>query len=407
MATNSRQEFAGASLVRSALVAGSALPAGNRATVNLYSEGEKEKRAEAGAGPSPADSAILCGTAENTASHDLPDPLDNPEGVRLFRWGILGTGTIAGKFAEGLRFTRGAVLQAVGSRTAANAEEFGTLYHIPHRHASYEALANDPEVDIIYIATPHPMHKGNSILCLESGKAVLCEKPFTINRREAEEVVACARKHNRFLMEAMWTRFLPVAEQARTWIQEGVLGEIRMVRADFGFRSDDIEEPRLFDPEMGGGGLLDVGIYPISLAAMVLGVHPVKITSMAVIGPTGVDDQNMVALQYANGAIAVASSAVRTETPQDACIIGEKGFLTLHPFFWRGDTVTLSLAGQAPRTVHLPLRGNGYNYEAEAVMQCIRSGKTECETMSLDDTIALMGILDAARAQWGLRYPME
>lgn len=323
------------------------------------------------------------------------------------RWGILGTGNIARQFAEGLKSARGAALQAVGSRTREGAETFGEAFNVPHRHASYEALAADPDVDVVYVATPHPLHKGNSILCLEAGKAVLCEKPFTINRREAEEVVACARRHNLFLMEAMWTRFLPTVMQAAAWVREGVIGEVRMVRADFGFRADYKEESRLFAPEMGGGGLLDVGIYPISLAAMVLGAHPVKVTSMAVLGPTGVDDQNMVALQYANGAIAVAASAVRTETPQDACIIGEKGFITLHPLFWKGDTVTLTVHGSEPETRVLPLAGNGYNYEAEAVMDCMRAGKTECDVMGLEDTVALMGILDTARSQWGLRYPME
>lgn len=325
----------------------------------------------------------------------------------IIRWGILGTGNIARQFAEGLKFAKGAALHAVGSRTRESAETFGNLFHVPHRYGSYEALANDPDVDVIYIATPHPMHKSNSIRCLEAGKAVLCEKPFTINRNEAEELVACARRNNRFLMEAMWTRFLPVVRQAAAWVREGAIGDVRMIRADFGFRAAYEEEPSLFNPAMGGGGLLDVGIYPISLAAMFLGVNPVTITSLAHIGPTGVDEQNMVLLQYAGGAIAVAAGAVRTETPQDACIIGEKGFITLHPLFWRGEKATLSLNEGEPETVHLPLVGNGYNYEAEAVMECLRSGKTECDLMPLDDSVALMGILDTARAQWGLRYPME
>lgn len=323
------------------------------------------------------------------------------------RWGILGTGNIARQFAEGLKSARGAVLQAVGSRTRETAEQFGAAFDIPHRHESYEALAADPEVDVVYVATPHPLHKGNAILCLEAGKAVLCEKPFTINRCEAEEVVACARRNQRFIMEAMWTRFLPTVRQAASWVREGVIGDVRMIRADFGFRADYNEESRLFDPSMGGGGLLDVGIYPVSLAALFLGVNPVNITSAATIGPTGVDDQNVIVLHYANGALAVAASAVRTETPQDACIIGEKGFITLHPLFWRGDTITLSVQGRDPETLHLPLTGNGYNYEAEAVMDCMRAGKTECDLMTLEDTVALMGILDTARAQWGLRYPME
>lgn len=323
------------------------------------------------------------------------------------RWGILGTGNIAHQFAEGLKSARGAVLQAAGSRSQATADVFADKFNIPHRHASYEALANDPQVDVVYIATPHPMHKPNAILCLEAGKAVLCEKPFTINKGEAEAVVACARKHNLFLMEAMWTRFLPTVAKVREWLQEGRIGDVRMVRADFGFRAGYNEESRLFAPNMGGGGLLDVGIYPISLAAMALGVRPKEIISVAEIGPTGVDDQNMVTMKYANGALAITASAIRTNTPQDALFMGETGSIYLHAPFWRGEQLTLSVDGRDPETVTLPMEGNGYNYQAEAVMECMRAGKTECETMPLDDTIALMEIMDTARAQWGLRYPIE
>lgn len=323
------------------------------------------------------------------------------------RWGILGTGNIAHQFAEGLKSARGAVLQAVGSRSQATADVFADKFNIPHRHASYEALANDPQVDVVYVATPHPMHKPNAILCLEAGKAVLCEKPFTINKGEAEAVVACARKHNLFLMEAMWTRFLPTVAKVREWLQEGRIGDVRMVRADFGFRAGYNEESRLFAPNMGGGGLLDVGIYPISLAAMALGVRPKEIISVAELGPTGVDDQNMVTMKYANGALAITASAIRTNTPQDALFMGETGSIYLHAPFWRGEQLTLSVDGRDPETVTLPMEGNGYNYQAEAVMECIRAGKTECEIMPLDDTIALMGIMDTARAQWGLRYPIE
>ncbi|HDP35761.1 MAG TPA: Gfo/Idh/MocA family oxidoreductase [Candidatus Hydrogenedentes bacterium] len=323
------------------------------------------------------------------------------------RWGILGTGNIARQFAEGLKSAEGAILSSVGSRTPETADAFADKYGIPRRHASYEALAQDPEVDAIYIATPHPMHKDNSILCLESGKATLCEKPFTINQKEAIEVVECARKNNLFLMEAMWTRFLPTLVETRKWLAGGVIGEPLMVRSDFGFRAGYNEESRLFDPKMGGGGLLDVGVYALSMAAMVLGTKPEQITSVATLGKSGVDEQNAVLLRYSDGAIAITASAIRTETPQDTLIIGSEGTIYLHAPFWRGTQVTLSVNGKEPETMEFALRGNGYNYEAEAVMECMRAGKTECDVMPLDDTIAIMGIMDEARAQWGLKYPME
>ncbi len=323
------------------------------------------------------------------------------------RWGILGAGNIARQFAKGLAAAPGAALVAVGSRTQENADRFADEFDIPRRHPSYASLADDPEVDAIYVATPHPMHKDNTICCLEAGKAVLCEKPFAINRREAEAMAACARAQGRFLMEAMWTRFLPTVVKTREWLAAGVIGEPLMVRADFGFRAGYDEESRLFAPEMGGGGLLDVGIYPISLAAMVLGTHPEQVAALATLGPTGVDDQNVVSFRYANGAMAITASAIRTNTPQDAHIIGAEGSIYIHSPFWNGSMVTLSVNGREPKTLELPMRGNGYNYEAEAVMACMRAGKTECDVMTLDDSIAIMDILDTARAQWGLKYPME
>ena len=323
------------------------------------------------------------------------------------RWGILGTGNIAHQFAKGLQSADGAALCAVGSRSQETADRFGDAHDVPRRHASYEALANDPELDVIYIATPHPMHKDNSMLCLDGGKAVLCEKPFTINQQEAAALAAHARMRNLFLMEAMWTRFLPTLIKTRALIAEGAIGKPLMVRADFGFRADYNEESRLFAPEVGGGGLLDVGIYPISLAAMVFGPHPDLVSSLAVLGPTGVDDQNAVVFRYPDGGIAVTTSAIRTNTPQDAHIIGESGWIHLHTPYWRGTTMSLVRNGAEPETMELPFTGNGYNYQAEAVMDCLRAGKTECEIMPLDESIAIMGILDAARAQWGLKYPME
>ena len=323
------------------------------------------------------------------------------------RWGILGTGGIARKFAEGLKTAGGATLTAVGSRSQESADKFGKKFNVPRCHVSYELLAQDPEVDVIYIATPHPLHKDNSILCLESGKAVLCEKPFTINRREAEELVSCARSKNLFLMEAMWTRFLPTLVKARELLAEGLIGEPRMVRSDFGFRAGYDEESRLFEHKMGGGGLLDVGIYSISLAAMVLGTKPDQVASLAAMGKTGVDEQNTVNFSYSNGAIAMTASAVRTNTPQDTHIIGENGWIHLHSPFWNGTTLTLAIDGKAPETMEFPMRGNGYNYEAEAVMDCMRAGKTESEIMPLDDSIAIMDIMDRARAQWGLKYPTD
>jgi len=323
------------------------------------------------------------------------------------RWGILGTGAIAKKFAEGLRDAPGASLLAVGSRSQASADAFGDAYNVPNRHPSYAALAQDPEVDVIYVATPHSLHKENSILCLRAGKAVLCEKPFTINADEARELVDTARTQHQFLMEGMWTRFIPAIVKAHDLLNQGAIGEVRMLNAHFGFRAEDDEAGRLLAMELGGGSLLDVGVYPIALAFMVFGGAPQQITSMAYLGEAGVDEQAGFLLGFAGGAIAVCSSAVRTTTPYDAWIMGTTGMLRIHAPFWCSEAITLIPENGEPTTYNLPLGGNGFNHEATAVMECLRASQREHPRMPLDESIQIMETMDTIRAQWGLKFPME
>ena len=322
------------------------------------------------------------------------------------RWGILGTGGIAKTFAQGLAVLPDAELVAVGSRSQAAADAFGDAFDVPHRHASYAALAEDPDVDVVYVATPHSLHRDNSILCLQAGKAVLCEKPFAINTVEAEEVIALARKNGRFLMEAMWTRFLPVVERARRLLAEGAVGEVRMISVDFGFRAPLDPHSRLFDPHLGGGALLDVGVYCVSLASMVFG-PPARIASMAHLGQTGVDEQAAVILGYDGGQLAVLTAAIRTNTPQEALLLGTEGQIRIYSPWWRPTTLTLSIQGQEDEVMHFPFEGNGYNYEIAEVMRCLRAGRSESDVLPLDETMAIMRTMDQIRAQWGLRYPME
>lgn len=322
------------------------------------------------------------------------------------RWGILGTGNIARKFATGLSVLDDATLVAVGSRTKASADTFADQFSIPHRHSSYGDLVGDPEVDVIYIATPHSLHKRNMLLCLQAGKAVLCEKPFTINAGEAQAAINAARSRRLFLMEAMWTRYLPIMVEVRRLIAEGAIGEVRMVAADFGYRAAFDPERRTFNPALGGGALLDVGVYPISLASMLLGA-PDRIASLAELGQTGVDEQSAMVLGYPGGQLAVLYTAVRTNTPQDATIMGTEGFIRIHSQWWVPKAMTLHQAGKEPQLIEMPLTGNGYNYEAAEVHACLRAGKLESDVMPLDETLAIMQTMDRIRAQWGMRYPME
>ncbi len=324
--------------------------------------------------------------------------------ARPIRWGILGTGSIAQLFAQALRSLDDADLKAVGSRTQASADTFGKDFGVRHRHASYAALAGDPEVDIVYVATPHALHEDNSVLCLDAGKAVLCEKPFTINRAQSENVIRAAAKNGRFLMEAMWTRFIPAVQQAAAWIRDGAIGDVRMVQASFGFRD---EEEKLFDPALGGGSLLDVGVYPITLAHLAFGGPPTRIESLATLGKNGVDEQAGILLGHANGGLAVLASAIRTRTPYGAFIMGTDGMIRLHGTFWNATEVSLVPAQGEPTTLAFPHACNGYEYEAREAQTCLRAGRLESEIMPHRITLEVMDTLDAIRRQWGLRYPME
>lgn len=321
------------------------------------------------------------------------------------RWGILGTGGIAHKFARGLQAAPGAELAAVGSRSQGTADAFGDAFGIPRRHASYEALANDPEIDVIYIATPHPMHKDNSLLCLDGGKAVLCEKPFTLNAAEAEAMITVARQKGLFLMEAMWTRYLPAVVKTRQLIADGVLGEIRMIMADFGFRFKGGPEHRLLNPALGGGALLDAGVYPISFVSMIFG-PPTRVMSMADMGPTKVDEQAAILLEHDQGRLALIAAAVTTALPSQAIIMGTEGRLTVHGPIYCPTRLTLTRDGQ-DEVIEMPLEGNGYNYQAAEVMNCLHSGQLESKIMPLAETLSIMKTMDEVRAPWGLKYPTE
>jgi len=322
-----------------------------------------------------------------------------------FRWGILGPGKIAHSFARDLRYVPGATLVGVGSRSIERANAFGDEFGALRRYGSYEELVADQEVDAIYIATPHPMHAENSLLCLRAGKAVLCEKPFTINAREAQQVIDEARSRKLFLMEAMWTRFLPVMVRLRQMIKEGVIGEARMVQADFGFRKEIDLKSRFFDLNLGGGGLLDVGIYPLTLSAMLFG-PPTDMASLANLGISGVDEENAFILRHVSGALSMLTSGVRLATQQDAMILGTEGRIRIPSSWWNSKSMELIRDGKT-EIIECPFEGEGYHFEAMEVERCMRAGLTESKIMSLDETLSIMQTMDALRKQWGMKYPNE
>ncbi|MAS35775.1 MAG: dehydrogenase [Anaerolineaceae bacterium] len=322
------------------------------------------------------------------------------------KWGILSTGNIAKQFARGLAVLPDAELVAVGSRSQESADAFGDMFNVKRRYASYEALVADEDVDAIYIGTPHSYHKENTLMCLAAGKAVLCEKPFAINAQQASEMINFAREKKVFLMEAMWTRFVPIFVHLRELLAQQVIGDIRMIQVDFGFRTKFNPEGRLFKPELGGGALLDVGIYPVSLASMIYGA-PDRIVSMAHLGETGIDENSAMIFGYDGGALAVLSTAIRTNTPHLAIINGTDGRITIHSRWWVPTRMTVEIFGKETTEIELPMTGNGYNYEAAEVARCLREGLLESDVIPLDETLSIMQTLDEIRSQWHLKYPME
>jgi len=321
-------------------------------------------------------------------------------------WGILGTGKIAHQFAAALRHLPGAELGAVGSRSSDSAQRFADEFGIPRRYGSYAELVNDPQIEVIYVATPHSCHAGNSRLALNAGKAVLCEKPFTINVAQARDVIGLARERKLFLMEAMWTRCFPLMDKLRWLLASGAIGEARQLTADFGFRAGHRDEPRLFGPEFGGGALLDVGVYPVSMASLLFG-PPTRIVSAANLGATGVDEEAAMILTHRGGELAVLHTAIRLDTAQEAIITGTQGRMRIHSPWWRPVAMTVSRESKSDESFEFPVEGNGYEYEAQEVMDCLRSGKLESPLMPLNESLSIMETLDTLRGQWGLKYPME
>jgi predicted dehydrogenase len=327
----------------------------------------------------------------------------------MIRWGILGSGHIAKKFASDLLLVKDARLVAVGSRSAAGAASFAEAFPVQYQHDSYEALAANPEVDVIYIATPHNLHCENTLLCLEHGKAVLCEKPFAMNGRQTKAMIDLAREKKVFLMEALWTKFLPQYNKVQELLKEGTIGDIKSVLVNFGFRPVAPVNSRLFDPALGGGTIMDIGIYNVFMALSVLG-KPDVIEATMTPAATGVDEQCAVLFRYHNGAMAQLFSSFFTDLPIEADICGTQGRIKLTSRFFdaraqiewytgRMDTRQLIEVPQEP--------GNGYQYQARHVNECLQQGLTESPVMRFEDTLTLMEMLDKIRQVAGIRYPAD
>lgn len=322
------------------------------------------------------------------------------------RWGILATGGIAHSFASDLRVAERNIV-AVGSRRAEASQVFAAEFDIPHPHASYEDLVADPDVDIVYIATPHPFHAENAILALEHGKHVLVEKPFALNAAEAAAVREVARARGLLAMEAMWSRYLPHMVRIREIVAAGTLGEIRSVFADHTQRISADPSHRLNALELGGGALLDLGIYPVSFAWDILG-EPATVTARARLADTGADAEVATIFTHASGAVSTSLSSSRAAGPNTAHIVGTEARIDIDRT-WYAPTSFRVIApdGAIVEDYVTDIAGKGMQFQALAAEQVIAAGGTDSPLLGIDETVAIMATLDEVRRQIGVRYPGE
>lgn len=321
-----------------------------------------------------------------------------------FKWGIIGPGRIAEKFATDIQAVPGAEVYAIASRSGG--QSFARKFDVPVVYDQYQDLAEDPQVDAIYIATPHLFHFENARLCLEAGKPLLVEKPITVNAADAAALFELARSKGVFLMEALWTRYLPIFQTIRTWLESGVVGEVVAIQSSFCFKGKDDEKDRWLNPELAGGSLLDLGIYPIALSQWIMQQNPANIQALASIGKTGVDTTLSAIMQYPGGVISQFITSFEFQSQSRMSIYCTKGAIHTGNNFSTATSATLETNGKTT-TINEGFRASGFEYEIEEAMDCIRQGLLESPRMSHADSLANIQLMDAIRAQIGLKYPFE
>ena len=326
-----------------------------------------------------------------------------------FKWGVISPGRIAHTFAKALKVVPNATIHAVASSSQERADVFAAEYGIPHAYDDYAALVANPDIDAVYIASLHQQHYAHTKLALEAGKPVLCEKPFTVNAKETKELLDLAAEKKLFLMEAVWTRYLPIYETVRKWLDKGKIGDVTLLQSSFGFNPERNERGRLLNPELAGGTLLDIGIYPITVSQWVLGANPVSFNAHALIGNTGVDELLSVNLIYENGVVSQFTSTFLTQAENNFYIYGSKGYIRISGPFWGATEATLVIDGQKKKskTKKKPFKVNGFEYEIKEAMHCIKEGLLESPATTHAHTLATMELMDNIRAEIGVKYPFE
>ncbi|PCH70350.1 MAG: dehydrogenase [Bacteroidales bacterium] len=320
-------------------------------------------------------------------------------------WGILGAGKIAKKFAEDFKVVDNGKITAVASRSQDRSNKFADEFKIPEAYSSYEEMVKNPDIDVVYVATPHNFHLEHASLCLNNGKSVLCEKPVTVNSAEFELLQNLAKEKNLFFMEALWTYYLPAILQAMDWIKKGKIGDVKQVQVSFGYTGDMDKKMRLANPDLAGGALLDIGIYGIAIAELVFDEELEEIQSMAHFSDTGIDDYNSIQLKYKSGGMAQISSSFVSELKNEAVIYGTKGRIEI-PQFWMAKKAFLITTDEKLEFIN-KMPQMGYNHEAFAVNELLKKGAIESSVVPLVKSKRILSIMDQVREQIGLKYPFE
>lgn len=319
--------------------------------------------------------------------------------------GILGAGSIARQMAYTISKMDNAINYAIASRDYKKSQEFAKEFRVIKAYGSYEEMIKDPEVELVYIATPHSLHYEHAKLCLNNGKHVLCEKAFTINEKQAEELFEIAKEKNLFITEAIWTRYMPMRKTLDDILESDVIGELHSLTANLGYRINNV--PRLVDPNLAGGSLLDVGVYTLNFASMVFGNNIKDISSTVIKTDTGVDAQNSVTLYYENNRMAILHSTMMSRTDRRGIIYGSKGYIEVENINNCEGIKIYSLDGNLIDEYKTPKQITGYEYEVEASIKAIKNGELECIEMPHSETLIIMRLMDKLRNNWGIKYPFE
>ena len=318
-------------------------------------------------------------------------------------WAILAPGKIAEKFATALKGVKNTHLYSVASRNFDRAQAFADTHGFETVASSYAELMADPKVDVVYIASPHAFHAEQSIACLNAKKAVLCEKPMTLNVKQAQQVFDAAQQNNVFYMEAVWARFMPLLKKVREIIDEGEIGDVKMAQASFGINVPFNQSHRLYNKQLGGGALLDLGIYTISFSQWLMQTMPSSISAESTIGNSGVDEQTGIVLHYPEGQVITLNTAINALSSHEGWIFGSKGRIKL-PSFWKCEKAIIENNDGKQRVIEMPHKINGYEGEIEEVNRCLKQGKIESDILSWRESLSVMQIMDQIRSQIGLTY---